>query len=53
MLHLGFSLNKRLLCYLVTVVGDNDIGDDKNKFTSLTILVVMAMQWYNAGRIAQ
>jgi hypothetical protein len=34
-------------------VGDNEIGDDKNEGKSLAILIAMAMQWYDAGRIAQ
>jgi hypothetical protein len=34
-------------------VSDNEIGDDKNEGKSLAILIVMAMQRYNAGGIAQ
>jgi len=34
-------------------VGDNDIGDDKNAGKSTTILMAMAMQRYDAGRIAR
>jgi len=37
----------------VTVGGDNEIGNDKNEGESLAILITMAMQRYNAGRIAQ
>jgi hypothetical protein len=33
-------------------VGDNEIGDDKNKGESLAISIAMAMQQYDAGRIA-
>jgi hypothetical protein len=33
-------------------VGDNEIGDDKNEGKSLAILIAMAMQRYDAGRIA-
>jgi hypothetical protein len=34
-------------------VGDNELGDDKNEGKSLAILIAMAMQQYNVGRIAQ
>jgi len=34
-------------------VGDNEIGDDKNEGKSLAILIAMAMQRYDAGRIAR
>jgi hypothetical protein len=34
-------------------VDDNEIGDDKNEGKSLAILIAMAMQQYNAGRITQ
>jgi hypothetical protein len=34
-------------------VGDNEIGDNKNEGKLLTISIAMAMQRYNAGRIAQ
>jgi hypothetical protein len=34
-------------------VGDNEIGDNKNEGKSLAISIVMAMQQYDAGRIAQ
>jgi hypothetical protein len=34
-------------------VGDNDIGDDKNAGKSTTISMAMAMQGYDAGRIAR
>jgi hypothetical protein len=34
-------------------VGDNEIGNNKNEGKLLTISIAMAMQWYNAGRIAQ
>jgi len=34
-------------------VGDNEIGDDKNEGKSLAISIAMAMQRYNAGRIAR
>ena len=50
---LSFSLNKLLLCYLANVVVDNEIGDDKNAGKLLVISIAMAMQWYDAGRIAQ
>jgi hypothetical protein len=33
-------------------VGGNEIGDDKNEGELLAILVAMAMQRYDAGRIA-
>jgi hypothetical protein len=33
-------------------VGDNEIGDDKNEDESLAILIAMAMQRYDPGRIA-
>ena len=33
-------------------MGDNEIGDDKNGGNSLAILIAMAMQRYDAGRIA-
>ena len=45
----NFSLNLLVLGYLATVVGDNEIGDDKNEGKSLAILIAIAMQWYNAG----
>jgi hypothetical protein len=41
-----------LLCYLATVGGDNEIGDDKNEGKLLAISIAMAVQWYDAGRIA-
>jgi len=34
-------------------VGDNEIGDDKNEGKLLAILIVVAMQRYDAGHIAQ
>jgi hypothetical protein len=34
-------------------VGDNEIGDDKNEGKSLAISISMAMQRYDAGRIAR
>jgi len=34
-------------------VGDNEIGDDKNEGKSLAVLIAMAMQRYDAGRIAR
>jgi len=34
-------------------VGDNEIGDDINEGKLLAILIAMAMQRYDAGRIAQ
>jgi len=34
-------------------VGGNDIGDDKNEGKLTTISMAMAMQRYDAGRIAQ
>jgi len=34
-------------------VGDNDIGDDKNAGKSTIISMAMAMQRYDAGRIAR
>jgi hypothetical protein len=34
-------------------VGDNEIGDDKNEGKSLAISIAMAMQRYDAGRIAR
>jgi len=34
-------------------VGDNEISDDKNAGKSTTISMAMAMQLYDAGRIAQ
>jgi hypothetical protein len=33
-------------------VGNNDIGDDKNAGRSTTFSMAMAMQRYDAGRIA-
>ena len=48
-----FNLNWSLLCYLATVVGDKEIGDDKNEGESLAISIAMVMQWYTAGRIAR
>jgi hypothetical protein len=33
-------------------VGDNEIGNDKNEGKLLAVLIAMAMQRYNAGRIA-
>jgi hypothetical protein len=37
---------------LATVVGNNEIGDDKNERESLAFSIAMAMQRYDAGRIA-
>jgi len=37
---------------LANVVGDNDIGNDKNAGKSTTISMAMAMQRYDAGCIA-
>jgi hypothetical protein len=34
-------------------VGDNEIGEDKNEGKLLAISIAMAMQWYDAGRIAR
>jgi hypothetical protein len=34
-------------------VGDNEIGDDKNEGKSLAILIAVAMQRSDAGRITQ
>jgi len=34
-------------------VGDNEMGDDKNEGKSLAISIAMAMQQYDARRIAQ
>jgi hypothetical protein len=34
-------------------VGDNEIGNDKNEGQLLAILIAMAMQQYDAERIAQ
>jgi hypothetical protein len=34
-------------------VGDNEIGDDKNEGKLLAISIAMAVQWYDAGRIAR
>ncbi len=34
-------------------MGDNEIGDDKAEGKSLAISIAMAMQQYDAGRIAQ
>jgi hypothetical protein len=34
-------------------MGNNDIGDNKNAGKLTTISMVMAMQWYDAGRIAR
>jgi hypothetical protein len=34
-------------------VGDNEISDDKNEGDSLAISIAMAMQRYDAGRIAR
>jgi hypothetical protein len=33
-------------------VGNNEIGDDKHEGESLAILIAMAMQRYDLGRIA-
>ena len=35
------------------VVGDNNSTATKNAGESMEISIAMAMQWYNAGRIAQ
>ena len=35
------------------VVGDNESTATKNAGKSMAILIAMAMQWYDAGRIAQ
>jgi len=53
MLHLGFSLNQLLLCYLAMVVGNNELTTTKNADESLAILMAMAMQRYDTRRIAQ
>jgi hypothetical protein len=34
-------------------VGDNEISDDKNEGKSLAVSTAMAMQQYDAGRIAR
>jgi hypothetical protein len=34
-------------------VGNNEISDDKNEGKSLAISIAMAMQRYDAGRIAR
>ena len=47
-----FSLNYLVLCYLATVVGDNEISNDKNEDELLAISIAMAMQRYDAGQIA-
>jgi len=41
----------RGVCYLATVVGDNEVSDDKNEGKLLSISTAMAMQWYDTGRI--
>jgi hypothetical protein len=35
------------------LVGDNEIGDDKNEGESLEISIAKAMQRYDEGRIIQ
>jgi hypothetical protein len=42
-----------MLCYLATVVGNNEISNDKNEGELLAISIAMAMQRYNTGRISQ
>ena len=42
-----------MLCYLATVVGNNDIGNDKNEGKLLAIWIAMAMQRYKAGCISE
>jgi hypothetical protein len=37
--------------FLATVVGDNEIGDDKNEGKLLAVSIAMEMQRYDAGRI--
>jgi len=39
--------------YLATVVGDNEIGDNRNEGGLLAISIAMAMQWYDMGHIAR
>jgi len=34
-------------------VGDNEIGDNKNEGKLLAVLIAMAMQRYDSGRIAR
>jgi hypothetical protein len=34
-------------------VGNNEIGNEKNEGKSLAILIAMAMQRYDVGRITQ
>jgi hypothetical protein len=38
---------------IVMVVGDNKINDEDNAGKLLTILMALAMQWYDAVHIAQ
>ena len=52
MLHLGFSLNELLLCYLAMVVGNNKSTTMKNIGKFLAILIAMQMRWYDVGHIA-
>jgi hypothetical protein len=35
------------------VVANNEVYETKNAGESMAISMAMAMQWYNAGRIAQ
>ncbi len=44
---------KLLLCYLPTVVGNNEIGDDKNEGKSLAIWIAMQMRRYDPGHITR
>ncbi len=53
MLHLGFSLNSLLLCYLAMVVSDNESTTTKNAGKLLAISIAMGMRRYDAGRIAR
>jgi hypothetical protein len=42
-----------LLCYLTILVGNNESKTTKNAGESMAISIAMAMQWYDAGCIAQ
>ncbi len=52
-MRLGFSLTFLYLCFLAMVVGNNESTTTKNSGKLLVISIIMAIKWYDAGRIAR
>ncbi len=51
-LSFSFSLNTLLLCYLIMLVGKNEMTTTTNGGKSLVILIAMRMRRYDVGHIA-